>query len=48
MIAEMQAGAKPVEGFQAIAEIVSGRAEVQKSRRSPLAPLLERIMRLKT
>lgn len=43
MIAEMQAGAKPVESFKALAEVVSGRAELRKSRRSPLAPLLERL-----
>lgn len=46
MIAEMQAAAKPVEGFRAIAEIICGRAEIRRAKKSPLAPLLERFRRL--
>jgi pilus assembly protein CpaE len=48
MIAEMQAAAKPVEGFRAVAEIACGRAEIRRVKKSPLAPLLERIKRLKS
>lgn len=47
MIAEMQGSAKPVEGFRALAEIVCGRAEVRRPKKSPLAPLLEQLRRLK-
>jgi len=44
MIAEMQAGAKPVEMFRALAEQVTGKAEAKRHRRSPLGPLLERLI----
>ena len=45
MIAEMQAGAKPVETFRMLAETLTGRAEVRKSKRLALAPLFERFTR---
>lgn len=43
MIAEMQAGAKPVEAFLGLAKTVSGRSEAKKVRKSALAPLLGRL-----
>lgn len=47
MIAEVQASAGPVESFRTVAEIVSGRAEIRRPKKSPLAPLLDKIRRLK-
>jgi len=47
MIAETQGNAKPVEIFQTLAEVLTGRAEMRKSRRSPLGPLLEKLSRKK-
>ncbi len=47
MIAEMQASAGAVEGFRTVAEVVSGRAEARRTKRSSLAPLFERFLRLK-
>ena len=42
MIAEMQAGSKPVEAFRTLAKEVSGRSEPRKVKKSGLAPLLGR------
>ncbi len=42
MIAEIQGNAKPVEAFQALAEVLTGRSEMRKGKRSALGPLLER------
>lgn len=47
MIAETQANAKPVETFSTLAETLTGRSEVRKSKRSPLGPLLEKFTRKK-
>lgn len=47
MVAEMQAGAKPVETFRLLAETLTGRAEVRKTRRMALVPFFERFARKK-
>ncbi len=43
MIAEIQGNAKPVEAFRALAEVLTGRSELRKGKRSALGPLLERL-----
>lgn len=43
MIAEMQASAKPVEAFVALAETLMGKREARPRRRSALSPLLDRL-----
>ena len=47
MIAETQANAKPVEAFRTLAEVLTGRSEMRRSKRSTLGPLLERLSRKK-
>lgn len=42
MIAEMQSSAKPVEAFELLAMELCGRSEARKSKKSGLAPLLDR------
>ena len=48
MIAEMQSSAKPLEAFRAVAEIVCGRTEVRKPRKSALVPFLDKFIRRKS
>ena len=48
MIAETQANAKPVEVFRALAEVLTGRSEIRKAKRSTLGPLLGRLSRKKS
>jgi pilus assembly protein CpaE len=43
MIAETQAGAKPVETFLALAELLTGRTEMRRPRRLALGPLIGRL-----
>lgn len=47
MLAEAQASAKPVEAFRTLAEMLTGRTETRKARRSALSPLLQRLGRKK-
>jgi len=47
MLAEIEPGSKIVESFDSLARLVMGRADVRKTKKSLLGPLLERFSRKK-
>jgi pilus assembly protein CpaE len=47
MIAETNAASKPAEMFLSIAQVVTGRAEVRRAKRSLFNPLIEKLQRKK-
>jgi len=47
MLAEIEPGSRIVESFDSLARLVMGRADVRRTKKTLLGPLLERISRKK-